>query len=328
VKEKLDGSPSIVFGQDPKSKRFFVATKSAFNKEPKINYTNEDIVKNHGHAPGLVSKLQAALEHLPKVAPKKGVYQGDLMHTPEDVHEAGGKLNFTPNTLMYSTDKSGEEGKKILASKLGIAVHSKYHGPSLDDMHVGFDPDIANFKPHKDVHLISPDVEIKSHPNKTTVEHHLRLAEKTYNDAHPDALESLVSHKDHVNTYINKMVREEGTPTTSGYRKHLMDIGEKEASKVTTPKAKQAKMATMLERLKHVEDNHKHFDSAFKIHHHLAKAKDALIDSLNSASQYTHSIGGKDAKPEGYVVHGEGQPVKLVNRAEFSRANLLKAKRP
>jgi len=328
VTEKYDGSPSIVAGIDPKTNRFFVATKSAFNKDPKINYTNEDILKNHGHAPGLVSKLQAALEHLPKVFPKKGVYQGDLMHTADDVHEVGKEVSFTPNTLMYSTDKKGEEGKKILASKVGIVVHSKYHGPSLDNMQVGFDPDLANFKPHKDVHLINPEVEVKSHPNKTQVEHHLRLAEKTFADAHPEALNNLVAHKEHIRTFVNKMVREKGQPTTSGYRKHLMDIGEKEASKVTTPKAKQAKIATMLERLKHVEDHQDHFDSAFKIHHHLSKAKDALVDSLSSSSPYKHSVGGKEAEPEGYVAIRQGHPIKLVNRAKFSAANMMKHAKP
>jgi len=85
---KYDGSPSIVFGHHPKNGKFFVATKSAFNKNPKINHTHEDIEKHHGHAPGLAHKLHAALEHLPKVTPKHGVYQGDLMHAgKEDHHE-------------------------------------------------------------------------------------------------------------------------------------------------------------------------------------------------------------------------------------------------
>jgi hypothetical protein len=83
---KYDGSPSIVFGHHPKTGKFFVASKSAFNKTPKINYTEADIDKNHGHAPGLASKLKTALKHLPKVTPKKGVYQGDVMHSSEDLH--------------------------------------------------------------------------------------------------------------------------------------------------------------------------------------------------------------------------------------------------
>ncbi len=82
---KFDGSPAIIYGYHPKTRKFFVATKSAFNKNPKINYTHADIDSNHGHAPGLAAKLKDALDHLPKVAPKKGVYQGDMMFGQGDV---------------------------------------------------------------------------------------------------------------------------------------------------------------------------------------------------------------------------------------------------
>ena len=64
---KYDGSPAIVYGHHPENGKFFVASKSAFNKTPKINYTPADIEKNHGHAPGLVVKLKSALKHLPNL---------------------------------------------------------------------------------------------------------------------------------------------------------------------------------------------------------------------------------------------------------------------
>ena len=62
VSTKYDGAPSIVYGNDPSNGKFFVASKSAFNKNPKINYTDQDIEQNHGHAPGLVQKLKDALD--------------------------------------------------------------------------------------------------------------------------------------------------------------------------------------------------------------------------------------------------------------------------
>ena len=58
ITTKYDGAPSIVFGTNPENGKFFVASKSAFNKNPKINYTERDIEENHGHAPGLVAKLK------------------------------------------------------------------------------------------------------------------------------------------------------------------------------------------------------------------------------------------------------------------------------
>ena len=100
---KYDGSPAVVFGHHPETGKFFVASKSAFNVKPKLNYTHKDIIKHHGHAPGLVNKLHAALNHLKKVAPKTGVYQGDIMHSGDDLHhEKNGKVSFTPNTIKYT----------------------------------------------------------------------------------------------------------------------------------------------------------------------------------------------------------------------------------
>ena len=40
---KWDGAPAIVCGRNPDNGRFFVGTKSVFNKTPKINHTSTDI---------------------------------------------------------------------------------------------------------------------------------------------------------------------------------------------------------------------------------------------------------------------------------------------
>ena len=43
ITTKYDGSPSIVFGHHPENGKFFVGSKSVFNKTPKVNYSHEDI---------------------------------------------------------------------------------------------------------------------------------------------------------------------------------------------------------------------------------------------------------------------------------------------
>mgnify|MGYP003679892723 FL=1 len=75
---KWDGAPAMFVGINPENGRFFVGTKSIFNKVPKINYTEEDIIENHGHAPGLVDKLTKALKYLPSLG-IKNILQGDFM---------------------------------------------------------------------------------------------------------------------------------------------------------------------------------------------------------------------------------------------------------
>ena len=44
---KWDGAPAIICGVNPENGKFFVGTKSVFNKTPKINYTSRDIARNH-----------------------------------------------------------------------------------------------------------------------------------------------------------------------------------------------------------------------------------------------------------------------------------------
>ena len=61
VTVKWDGAPAIFAGTNPDNGKFFVGTKSIFNKTPKINYTNADIDANHGG--GLADKLKVALKY-------------------------------------------------------------------------------------------------------------------------------------------------------------------------------------------------------------------------------------------------------------------------
>jgi hypothetical protein len=60
------------------------------------------------------------------------------------------------------------------------------------------------------------------------------------------------------------------------------------------------------------------------MHHHLEQAKNQLVHSLSAKPKFDHHIGGVATKPEGYVVVRNNRPTKLVNRAEFSRANFLR----
>ena len=82
VTVKWDGAPAIFAGTNPENGKFFVGTKSIFNKTPKINYTTADIRNNHGG--GLADKLIVALRYFPKLN-IPGVWQGDLLYTQDDL---------------------------------------------------------------------------------------------------------------------------------------------------------------------------------------------------------------------------------------------------
>lgn len=328
VQVKHDGSPSIVFGRHPENGKFFVASKSGFNKTPKINYTDKDVEENHGHAPGLVSKLQAALKHLPKIAPKEGVYQGDLMYSrggDDDVYEASGKYHFKPNTITYSTPTDSEEGKKIAQAKLGVLVHTGYEGDTFANMKANFTPDKTAFGEHKDVHQFSNAQDFGN--TKYTPEQqkqfqmHLNAAEKAYRNSAADTFEHTLPHEEHLKTYINQTVRDGSEPSVAGYKQHLATKWGKMIDKLKTDKGMQAKKQELQSMHDHVDTHTGHFEDTLTIHKHLLEAKQPLIDALASHQKYEHSIGGKASKPEGYVIVRNNRPSKVVDRADFSRNN-------
>jgi len=339
VTTKYDGSPSIVFGHHPETGKFFVGSKSVFNKSPKINYSNEDIDKNHGHAPGLAEKLKTALKHLPKVTPKHGVFQGDVMHsgvksksTPHgDVEEHGGKFHFKPNTISYSTKTGSEEGRKIAKSKFGVAVHTAYHGSDLENMKAHYNADTSHFKEHPDVHVISTHHDFsKSHYPKEEqdkFEHHIKAAVKAFHDSPKDFHKAIEPHTEHLKTYINKTVREGTKPTVAGYKQHLKDHFTKEIGKVKTSAAIEKKKGVMDQHLAHVDKHPGHFQSTLNMHKHSAAAKDVLVHAMSKDPKFEHHIGGQAAKPEGFVSVRGNRPTKLVDRSEFSRANFLARER-
>ena len=90
VSVKIDGAPAVVWGTHPDTGRFFVGTKSVFNKKLiKINYTHADIDKNHKGYVAIV--LHACLSNLSRT---NRIYQGDFLGF-------GGDSVFQPNTVPY-----------------------------------------------------------------------------------------------------------------------------------------------------------------------------------------------------------------------------------
>jgi hypothetical protein len=330
---KYDGSPAVVFGHHPETGKFFVASKSAFNKNPKINYTEKDIEKNHGHAPGLVSKLKDSLQHLKKVAPKKGVYQGDLMFSGEDKKETKHGVSFTPNTITYSA--KGEEGDKIRKAKLGVIVHTQYHGKDITSMKADANPDVHNFKQHEDVWHKSAEHD-SSKVNYTEKDQeqfnkHIEAAKKIHEKHGEKMYKSVEPHSGagkHLETYINHTVRTDEIPSAKGLQKHIESKYKKDASKLKTPASQARKETEAKSHTQHIEGNKEHYDNLLKMHHHLQQAKNVLVKNLEKhTGGLEHHIDNKPTGPEGFVVNHRGEPTKLVNRKEFAKANLLKVRK-
>lgn len=340
VSTKYDGSPSIVFGHHPETGRFFVASKSAFNVNPKINYSEKDIEQNHGHAPGLVEKLKSALKHLPKIAPSQGVFQGDVMHTGVksrsnpggDVTKDGEKLRFTPNTITYGTHQSSEEGKKVAKAKFGVAIHTAYKGKTLEDMKAQYNPDLdkLKFQEHPDVHVLKPELNISeskmSSAQTKQFHEHLAKAEEHYKNADHQPKPEVEAHHALLKSYLNQSITGGKKATVEGYKKWSTDKASKEIDKVKTPAVKAAKLAKHEVAMRAVDKNKKHFQALIDTHGELSAAKDVLVHHLNKSTAYEHHIGGEKTSPEGYVAVINNRPTKLVDRKEFSTQNAQRSK--
>ena len=141
---KIDGCPAIVYGTNPENGKFFVGTKSVFNKKKKmICYTVEDIFNLYDETThkSLIEVLTLCLLYLPKV---DGIIQGDFIGF-------GGSNVYRPNTLTYTFPE-------IISQKIIIAPHTFYKtNTTLLDAVAS--PLITVFTDTDDVKYVQPTVD-------------------------------------------------------------------------------------------------------------------------------------------------------------------------
>jgi len=112
---KIDGAPAIVFGTDPSNGRFFVGTKSVFNKRKiKIAYSLEDIDRLYGDNENVHDILTNCYHCLPRI---DTIIQADFIGY-------GGDTVYTPNTITYMMPRK-------YTQKVILAPHTVYVGESI-----------------------------------------------------------------------------------------------------------------------------------------------------------------------------------------------------
>jgi hypothetical protein len=144
VSVKIDGAPAVVFGTDPETGKFFVGTKSVFNKKKiKINYSIEDILRNHGNTVRVAEILIACFDNLPRI---DGIIQGDFIGY-------GGDDTYRPNTITYKFPNCVEEA-------IIFAPHTTYSGPNLRECVASFGADVPD---SENVKWVQPEASICPH---------------------------------------------------------------------------------------------------------------------------------------------------------------------
>ena len=331
---KWDGAPAIFAGINPENGKFFVGTKSIFNKVPKINYTPEDVQRNHGHAPGLVDKLTKALRYLPPLGIQK-ILQGDFMFDDEMIStiDIDGEPHyaFRPNTITYAAPVNSKLGQEIADSKFGIVFHTTYD--SLDSG-ASFGADVSGLNKVPGVWV--DDAYFTDDTGTVTLTEDEELKVKKLVSA-ADQINKKIDYDDLpmdlLNIYINSEIKggqflEDPEKSFLGFKRWYSGRLEKRIDKLKSQKGKMRATEKGQQMLSSFDDRKEDILNLFRVSRLLFEAKNIFIAKYNNAVYNTkHFIddGSGDlvaSNPEGYVaVDHIGNGVKFVDRLEFSKAN-------
>ena len=352
ITTKWDGAPAIFCGIDPSDGKFFVATKSVFNVNPKLNKTVADIRKNH--TGGLVEKLTVALNELSKLG-IKGVIQGDMMYTKSDLQkktiDGEDYIIFQPNTIVYAIPAKGPLGQFVQKTKMGIIFHTEYKGRTLDTMKASFNINISKLRKQKTVWF--DDASYKDVSGTVT----LTKDETELLNGYIERIESLLpkvskyldqmadnfdeknqfaiptNFKVHLNSYFRSTDDLPDSNTmVSDFKNYWITKLDKKIESVKSEAGKQKYTEIKKDGLNKIEQQTADLQNATQLYNYIMDAKNVLVQKLSKVKSIGTFLrtddGLKTTEPEGFVAVDrlKGNAVKLVNRIEGSRANFTAAK--
>lgn len=338
VSLKIDGI-AVFFGYT--SKGFFVASKSIFNKTPKVNYTSADIDINHPSGPG--NMLKDALIYLKKITPKQigVVYQGDYLFSSKTlksiVVDGEACYAWQPNIIEYTVSKNSTIGKTIGAAKFGICVHTKYsmsndNFSTLNVTDFGISKDLLNSS--KDVFLID------SVSSFGTAQ--IGFDEDEANTLKNEIL-GLMDYSNKINwtiinpafcsllmPFINNYVKSGNFPDIkTRVNQFTAYIDEKKNNAMNAVKTDATKFAKS-EYYRQFYVDAKDLTTIFELFDKIMNIKLKILERLDKISLYKNFVITTNGdyivtKDEGFVLtKTSAKGAKLVDRLEFSRNNFSK----
>ena len=148
ISMKMDGM-SLVWGTNPANGKFFVCTKSAFNKKKiRLCYTTDDIFTHFGHQIEVVEILSYCLKYLPRT---ENIYWGDWLGFgrtdvitqntltyvfPEAISQ---KLVIAPHTVVNVNEEMWDHVCSPLTEVFQDTAIIKWVQPSVDRLHTKSD---------------------------------------------------------------------------------------------------------------------------------------------------------------------------------------------
>ena len=350
MQTKWDGAPSVVCGKHPITGRFFVGTKSVFNKEPKLCHFDDDV--DVYYSGDLATKLKTALKYF-KPLGITGVVQGDLLFTEKDKKTVTvnneNLITFTPNTITYGVPVNSDMGKKISTAKIGVVFHTHYNGDDLSSMTASAGAPTSEFSKTTDCVVIENDTPMADvavptntlqlfERNTNTIESMCKKSGKFLNTL-VDNMGTSGDKKFHIASYLKQFFNNEIKEgrSISDSQKAIKSIAEfyrtkmnKEVEKMKSVQKQAERRKQMYDGIAYLEDNITEFDAMFTLYRKMQENKEIVIKALDNLETFRTFVqtdkGYKVTGPEGYVLHHDGDMIKLVNRIEFSYNNFTLAK--
>jgi len=346
VTTKWDGAPAVICGINPDNGKFFVGTKSVFNKEGKLNYTNADIDNNHP-SEGLNKKLKIALAFLPKLG-IKGIIQGDMMFSKGDIDKQviDGKsyITFQPNTIVYAVPSESVMARKMLDAQLGIVFHTTYNGKSMDALRASFNIDIGNFTQTKDVWFRDASfVDVSGTATFTEKETKqisdiLSEAGKVFQTINPAVLNRVATNETFnlfIKTFNNTKVR--AGENIKDTRQHTIQlirwIEDRLNKEILSEDTKKKRIAEKNEVMRFFRGNAAQLKLIFDLMNLIVESKVMIVRKMENIKTSVDTFvktdtGFKITGPEGFVAVDRlsGGALKLVDRLTFSFNNFTVTK--
>lgn len=327
VTEKWDGSLALFAGVDPASKKFFVGTKAVLSKNPKLNFTDSDIITNHPNNPELQDILKIALKHIRKLGIRT-VLQGDVIFVRSWIKtgkvDGEEMLLFKPNTIVYGVPLGSNLAQDIMASHIGVVWHTEYSGgKTVPEMKAKLNPNVSNLVRTEEVWF--DDATLK---NVSPIVNFTKKEQQQLNKLLSDAGTVIRSYKNfldelsansvskHIKAFDNSLIR-------SGKRLNDKSVAELIDFLDVKYKSQRGKDSS----IGFLQTNKKAFLAVLKHRQAIDRAKVIILNKLRLISTFSAFVETSDGfrvgSQEGFVALASesGKVVKLVDRLNFSRLN-------
>jgi len=270
---------------------------------------------------------------------------------------------FKPNTIKYAIPKKHPIGKEVAARKIGVVFHTHYSGPDGRIHHKQLLSELSdkpgirgeNLNKSNTVLNIQNDTPVAEigfdHSEEVKFDNTIKEIESECMKCGP-FLDQLVGlgggkgnpkgeEKFHIAPYVKSYFNDEVKPksvsqVTSNIDQtitQLLAFYDKKMDKFIgaykNANTIEEKRRLVGESVLFVANNRSKFESLLKLYKKVQSLKQQIIDKLNPLEKDWKMFAKSDSATfettshEGYVLHRDGDRVKLVNRLEFSKFNFL-----